>query len=102
MKYFVVVTLMICVLGVSSVFAVQAKTVTSNQATVCQTVVQGNPLIDFFMHLPINTVKYAMPIEVLLGAIPGFGLFFTLAWLTQLYILFLPILVVFSIFGVML
>ncbi len=103
MKYFVVVTLMICVLGVSSVFATQAKTVTSTQTTVCQTAVQNNSTMDLLTQLPAimakNTVKYFMPIESLLSVIPFIGVFFYLPLLGQLIILLSPIMLVYMIFG---
>ena len=60
MKYFVVITLVICVIGVSSVFAIgQTKTATSNLAVMGQTA----------RTMAKSTVKYLMPIESMLVGI---------------------------------
>ena len=60
MKYFVVITLMICVIGVSSVFAAgQTKAATSNLVVTAQTV----------QNMAKNTVKYFVPIESILAGI---------------------------------
>lgn len=105
MKYFVIITLVICVLGVSFAFAAQAKTVTSSQTTVGQTVVQNGSSVDFTAQsLAImaenevkNTVKYLMPIESLLSVVPFVGVFSALGLVLQFFQL--PILLVFMIFG---
>ena len=57
MKYFVVITLMICVIGVSSVFAAgQTKAATSNLVITAQTV-------QTMVKNTVKYVKYVVPIE---------------------------------------
>ncbi len=109
MRYLAFIILIICVVGVSSVFAAQNPVQPATSTFIASknsTINQANPVIDFLVNLPANTVKYQMPIEMVIAAIPGYigvipALIGQVARVTLLFqagILLLPIWLIFKIF----
>ncbi len=96
-----VIALVICLVGVSSVFAGQSAVQTATSTAIVSNgpkSTQGNPGIDFLVQLPGMTVKYLMPIEMALSAIPGIGMIFGLEFFVQAFIMLLPIWLILTIF----
>ena len=96
MKYFVVITLMICVIGVSSVFATgQTKAATSNLVITAQTV-------QTMVKNTVKYVKYVVPIESMIVVVSFllsmvFRPFAVISFIT-IIVMFIPLMLLLSIF----
>ncbi|BBJ28605.1 hypothetical protein ATHSA_1524 [Athalassotoga saccharophila] len=91
MRNAIVIFLVICLIGSSFAFASQGSATTVATAVPITKSAQHNSAIDFLIQLPEMTVKYLMPIEMVLSAVPIIGIIPTSLFFLQLIIFLFPL-----------